>query len=89
MNLSPIKKKPKEKYIYKPYNLENINNIKNEIKKKLKINDFNNILDNMIRLIEMRDEHNKDITYIKVTNLLLDEMSKLIEIRNKKKTKKN
>ena len=88
LNLSPIKKKQKEKYIYKPYNYENINNIKNEIKKKLKINDFNNILDNMIRLIEMRDEHNKDITYIKVTNLLLDEMSKLIEIRNKKKPKK-
>ena len=37
----------------------------------------------------MRDEHNKDITYIKVTNLLLDEMSKLIEEQKNKKPIKN
>ena len=87
LNLSPIKKEQKIKYSYKLYNLENIKKIKNEIKKKLNINNFDKVLDNLTRLIDMRDEHNKDIKYIKVTNLLLDEMNKLLETKNEKKQK--
>ena len=85
LNISAIKKESKIKYSYKLYNLDNIKKIKNEIKKKLNINNFDKVLDNLTRLIDMRDEHNKDIKYIKVTNLLLDEINKLLEANNKKK----
>ena len=56
-----------------------------------KINYLNNISDNILHLIEMRDQHNNSILYTKVTNLLLDEMKKLFElqhIRNKLKKRK-
>ena len=62
--------------------------MKNELKKKYNINNFDTILNNIIRLIEIRDENNKGIKYTKVTNLLLDEIYNLIEIEVKKKEKK-
>ena len=55
-----------------------------KIKPNLKINNFNNILGNIIHLIEMRDEHNNNIIYTKVTNLLLDEINKLLELQKKR-----
>ena len=91
LNISPIKKQPKIKYRYKLYTFEKIKNIKNELKKKLNINNFEAILNNMIRLIDMRDEHNNEIKYDKVTNLLIDEIYNLIQaaISNKQNIIKN
>ena len=88
IKLSPIKKRPKVKYSYKLYKVEKLKNMKNELKKKYNINNFDTILNNIIRLIEIRDENNKGIKYTKVTNLLLDEIYNLIEIEVKKKEKK-
>ena len=88
LDISPIKKKPKIKYSYKLYNFGKENNMENKIDKKLNINNFDNILNNMIRLIEMRDEHNNNIKFDKVTNLLLDEIYNLIQARIIIKTKK-
>ena len=85
LNISPIKKEPKVKYRYKLYKFEAMEQIKNEFKKKLNINNFDNVLNKIVRLIEMRDEHNKGIKYTEVTNLLLDEIYSLIETKNKEK----
>jgi hypothetical protein len=54
----------------------------------LNINNFDNILNKIIRLIEIKDEHNNGIKYIEVTNLLLDEINNLIE-NEKRKQRKN
>ena len=56
-----------------------------------KINNFSSILDNMMHLIEVKDQNNNSILYTKVTNLLLNELNKLIELeKNKyKKERKN
>ena len=88
INLTPIKKEPKVKYRYKLYKFDIVKKVKNVLKKKLGINNFDTILNNMIRLIEIRDEHNKDIKYDKVTNLLLDEIYNLIYSKAKKKRNK-
>ena len=88
LNVSPIKKPPKIKYSYKLYNFENEKNIKNQLKKKLNINNFDTVLNNIKRLIEMRDEHNNEIKYDKVINLLLDEIYNFIQDRIKKKQNK-
>ena len=70
---------------------------KNKIKKfekkskiKLNINTFNNTLfNNFMRLIEIRDQNNNSLLYTKVTNLLLDEINKLIELQRISNEKKN
>ena len=87
INISPFKKEQKVKYNYKLYKSDIIKRAKNVLKTKLGINNFDSILNNMIRLVEIRDEHNKDIKYDKVTNLLLDEIYNLIYSKNKKKRK--
>ena len=53
------------------FDIPNLKKKSKEIKLNIKVNNFNGILDNIMRLIEMRDEHNNSIIYIKVTNLLL------------------
>ena len=61
---------------------------KSEKKPKIKINTFNNTLfNNVMRLIEIRDQNNNSIIYTKVTNLLLDEINKLIELQRIAKEK--
>ena len=50
-----------------------------------KINNLSNIIDNILHLIEMRDQNNNSILYTKVTNLLLDEMKKLFELQHIRK----
>ena len=74
------------------FDIPNLKKKSKEIKLNIKVNNFNGILDNIMRLIEMRDEHNNSIIYIKVTNLLLEEINKLLEIqkqRDKLKLLKN
>ena len=66
-------------------NFENNNHKKKEIKRNLKINNFHNILNNIIHLIEIRDQNNNNIIYAEVTNLLLSEINKLIELQKKRK----
>ena len=87
INLTPIKKEPKVKYNYKLYKFDVIKKVKNALKKKLGIHNFDSILNNMIRLIEIKDDHNKDIKHDKVTNLLPDELYNLIYPKAKKKRK--
>ena len=74
------------------FNIESYKYKKLKIKpSNQKINNLDNIIDNILHLIEMRDQHNNSILYTKVTNLLLDEMKKLFElqhIRNKLKRRK-
>ena len=63
-----------------------------ENKKNIKTNYFNDILDNMMHLIEVRDDHNNNIFYTKVANLLIEEMKKFENGRInklKRKTTKN
>lgn len=87
LKISPIKKEQKIKYNYKLYKIEGIQKLKQKLKKKLNINNFDNILDNLKRLIEVRDESNKDNKYIEVRNLLLDEIYNLIEVKSKERQK--
>ena len=75
-----IKKKKFEK---KGFNLKINKKKKVEIKPKIKINNFDDILGNIMHLIEMRDENN-NIIYTKVTNLLIDEINKLIELQKRR-----
>ena len=49
-----------------------------------KINNFSSILDNMIHSIEVKDQNNNSILYTKVTNLLLNELNKLFELKKNK-----
>ena len=63
---------------------ENIQKKKVKISSNIKINNFSNALNNIIHLIEMRDEHNNKIIYTKVTNLLLDEINKFLELQRKR-----
>ena len=73
----------------KIFNIESYINKKVEKKQNVNTNNFNNILDNIIHLIEMRDQHNNSLIHTKVTNLLLDEKNKLLQSPlNKKKEKK-
>ena len=76
-----------EKFNIEPYKYKKL-----KIKpKEQKINNLDNIIDNILHLVEMRDQNNNSILYTKVTNLLLDEMKKLFElqhIRNKLKRRK-
>ena len=61
-----------------PNIFRNKNNAKTiEIKRSLKTSYFNDILDNMMHLVDVRDDHNNNIIYTKVANLLLEEMKKL------------
>ena len=46
-----------------------------------KINNFSSILDNMMHLIEVKDQNNNSIIYTKVTNLLLNELNKLFDLK--------
>ena len=85
INISPIKKSYKTKYNYKLNTFETIKSIKKELKKKLNTNNFKEILSNFARLIELRDEHNRDIKYLEVTNLLLDEIYNLIQAKKNEK----
>ena len=78
--------------------LRNKNSIKNrifniEFKKKNyikkgnrepKINNFSSILDNMMHSIEVKDQNNNSLQYTKVTNLLLNELNKLFELKRNK-----
>ena len=89
LDISPIKKQPKIKYSYKLYNFGKEKTMKNNLQKKLNINKFENILNNMIRIIEMRDEHNNNIKFDKVTNLLIDEIYNLIQDKIMNKKNKN
>ena len=75
-----IKKNKLEK---KDFNLKINKKKKVEIKPNIKINNFDDILGNIMHLIEMRDEHN-NIIYTKVTNLLIDEINKLIELQKRR-----
>ena len=88
LNISPIRKETNVKHNYKLKNSENKEKLKKELKKRLNINNFDNILNKIIRLIEIKDEHNNGIKYIEVTNLLLDEINNLIE-NEKRKQRKN
>ena len=87
LNISPIRKEAKVKHNYKLYKFENKERVKHVAKKKFNINNFENILNKIFRLIEIKDEHNKGIKYTEVTNLLLDEIYNLIEIG--KRSQKN
>ena len=64
---------------------ENVKNKKIEVKPNVKVKNFNSILDNIIHLIEIRDQNNNSVNYIKVTNLLLSEINKLFELQREKK----
>ena len=72
----------KQKYDKGTMTIDNITN--NKLYPNVKISNFNSILNNIIHLIEMRDEHNNSIIYTKVTNLLLEEINKLIELKKKR-----
>ena len=78
------KLKSQNKNDKKDYDIPSLKMKKKEIKPNIKVNNFNGILDNIMRLIEMRDEHNNSIIYIKVTNLLLEEINKLLEIQKQR-----
>jgi len=76
-----------------PNIFRNQNNAKTiENKTSIKTSYFNDILDNMIHLVDVRDDHNNNILYTKVANLLLEEMKNL-EVgkinKLKRKTSKN
>ena len=71
-------------YINKKMNSESYKNKITEKKQKIKVDNFTNIQNNIIHLIEMRDERNNNIIYTKVTNLLLDEINKLYELEKKR-----
>ena len=65
----------------------NIEFKKNYIKKgnrEPKINNFSSILDNMMHSIEVKDQNNNSLLYTKVTNLLLNELNKLFELKRNK-----
>jgi len=59
------------------------NNIKNGSKqgRDAKITNFSNVLDNMMHLIEVKDQNNNSLLYTKVTNLLLNELNKLFDLK--------
>ena len=78
------KLKSQNKNDKKDYDIPSLKMKKKEIKPNIKVNNFNGILDNIMRLIDMRDEHNNSIIYIKVTNLLLEEINKLLEIQKQR-----
>ena len=58
--------------------------IKNEKKPNLKVNNFNNIISNIFHTIDVRDQHNNNLLYTKVTNLLMDEIDKLLFLQPKR-----
>jgi len=61
-----------------PNIFRNKNNSKTiDNKSCVKTSYFNDILNNMMHLVEVRDDHNNNIFYTKVANLLLEEMRKL------------
>lgn len=69
----------------KIFNIEfkkkNNNKVKSKQNGDAKINNFSNILDNMLHLIEVKDQSNNSILYTKVTNLLLNELNKLMDLK--------
>ena len=85
---SPNQLKNKNIIKQKIFNIESYTNKKVKKKQNVNTNNFSNILDNILHLIELRDQHNNSLIYTKVANLLLDEKNKLLQSLQKKEKRK-